>query len=62
MKTLLRFAALCGVGASTTNLFGKTGPDQLVNTFAAKLGDEHGRVRLHFYPFSGLSKTLEWIA
>jgi methylenetetrahydrofolate reductase (NADPH) len=26
------------------------------------LGPEHGRVRLHFYPFGGMVKTLEWIA
>jgi methylenetetrahydrofolate reductase (NADPH) len=72
IKTLLRFAARCGVGASAsvmakyglsiTNLLGSAGPDKLVDTFAARLGDEHGRVRLHFYPFGGLSKTVEWIA
>ena len=28
---------------------------------AAELGSEHGRVRLHFYPFGGLTKTVEWI-
>jgi methylenetetrahydrofolate reductase (NADPH) len=71
IKTLLRFAARCGVGASAsvmakyglsiTNLLGSAGPDRLVDTFAARLGDEHGRVRLHFYPFGGLSKTVEWI-
>jgi methylenetetrahydrofolate reductase (NADPH) len=72
LKTLLRFAARCGVGASAsvmakyglsiTNLLGSAGPDKLVDTFAAQLGDEHGRVRLHFYPFGGLKKTVEWIA
>jgi len=72
IKTLLRFAARCGVGASAsvmakyglsiTNLIGSAGPDKLVDRFAASLGDEHGRVRLHFYPFGGLAKTVEWIA
>ena len=72
IKTLLRFAARCGVGASAsvmakyglsiTNLLGSAGPDKLVNTFAARLGEEHGRVRLHFYPFGGLVRTVEWIA
>lgn len=72
IKTLLRFAARCGVGASASvmakyglsiaNLLGSAGPDKLVDTFAARLGDEHGRARLHFYPFGGLSKTVEWIA
>jgi methylenetetrahydrofolate reductase (NADPH) len=72
IKTLLRFAARCGVGASAsvmaryglsiTNLLGSAGPDKLVDSFAARLDDEHGRVRLHFYPFGGLAKTVEWIA
>ncbi|MEO6248186.1 MAG: methylenetetrahydrofolate reductase [Sphingomicrobium sp.] len=72
IKTLLRFASRCGVGASTSvlkkygislgNLIGSAGPDKLVDTFAAKLEDEHGRVRLHFYPFGGMVKTVEWIA
>ncbi len=72
IKALLRFAARCGVGASAsvmakyglsiTNLLGTAGPDKLVDSFAARLGEEHGRVRLHFYPFGGLSKTVEWIA
>lgn len=72
IKTLLRFAARCGVGASTsvmakygisiTNLLGSAGPEKLVDSFAANLGDEHGRVRLHYYPFGGLPRTVEWIA
>ncbi|MFM9851193.1 MAG: methylenetetrahydrofolate reductase [Sphingomonadaceae bacterium] len=72
IKTLLRFAGRCGVGASArvmkkyglsiTNLLGSAGPDKLVDTFAAELGDEHGRVRLHFYPFGGLAKTVEWVS
>ena len=72
IKTLLRFAARCGVGASASvmkkygvsiaNLIGNAGPDKLVDTFAAKLGEEHGPVRLHFYPFGGLLRTVEWIA
>jgi len=72
IKRLLAFAARCGVGASTsvmkkygvsiTNLLGTAGPDKLVDAFAKGLGEEHGRVRLHFYPFGGLRKTVEWIA
>ena len=72
IKRLLAYAARCGVGASTsvlkkygisvTNLLGTAGPDKLVDAFAAKLGDEHGKVRLHFYPFGGMVKTVEWIA
>lgn len=71
IKSLLRFATRCGVGASAavmkkygvsiTNLLGNAGPDKLVDAFASQLGEEHGRVRLHFYPFGGLVKTAEWI-
>ncbi len=72
IKSLLRFAARCGVGASTAvlkkygfsvaNLLGTAGPDRLVDDFAQKLAPEHGLIRLHFYPFGGLVKTVEWIA
>jgi methylenetetrahydrofolate reductase (NADPH) len=71
IKRLLAFAARCGVGASASvmkkygvslaNLMGTAGPDKLVDAFAKGLGDEHGRVRLHFYPFGGMVKTLEWV-
>lgn len=71
IKKLLRFAARCGVGASAsvmkkygvsiTNLIGTAGPDKMVDDFARGLGPEHGRVRLHFYPFGGLRATVEWI-
>jgi methylenetetrahydrofolate reductase (NADPH) len=71
IRTLLRFAAHCGVGASAavmkkygvsiTNLLGSAGPDELVNKIAKRLGPEHGDVKLHFYPFGGLVKTVEWI-
>ena len=71
IKKLLRFAARCGVGASASvmrkygvslsNLIGTAGPDRLVDEFAAKLGGEHGRVRLHFYPFGGVENTIDWI-
>jgi methylenetetrahydrofolate reductase (NADPH) len=72
IKTLLRFAAHCGVGASAsvmakygvslTRLLGTAGPDKLIDDFARGIGPEHGAVRLHFYPFGGLTKTVEWIA
>ncbi len=71
IRLLLRFATRCGVGASAavmkkygvsiTNLLGSAGPDKLVNDFAKALGPDHGKVRLHFYPFGGLVKTVEWI-
>jgi methylenetetrahydrofolate reductase (NADPH) len=71
IKTLLRFAARCGVGASAsvmakyglsiTNLLGSAGPDRLVDAIAQGMGPEHGPVRLHFYPFGGMKRTVEWI-
>jgi len=72
IKRLLGFAARCGVGASAsvmakygvslTNLIGSAGPNKLVGSLKDGLDyEKHGRVRLHFYPFGGLSKTVEWI-
>lgn len=71
IKTLLRFAAHCGVGTSAsvmakyglslTRLLGTAGPDSLVEDFARALGPQHGAVRLHFYPFGGLERTVDWI-
>ena len=72
IKRLLGFAARCGVGASAsvmkkygasvTNLLGTAGPDKLVNSLDKKLNDgEHGRVRLHLYPFGALKASAEWV-
>jgi methylenetetrahydrofolate reductase (NADPH) len=71
IKRLLGFAKRCGVGASAnvmkkygvslTNLIGSAGPDKLVAALEKGLGEEHGRVRLHFYPFGALTASAEWI-
>jgi methylenetetrahydrofolate reductase (NADPH) len=71
IKTLLRFAARCGVqasasvmakyGLSITQLMGSSGPDRMVDALAEQISAEHGRVRLHFYPFGGLERTVGWI-
>ena len=71
IKTLLRFAARCGVqasasvmakyGLSITQLLGTAGPDKMVDALSERISSEHGRVRLHFYPFGGLERTVEWI-
>ena len=72
IKRLLGFAKRCGVGASAsvmkkygvslTNLIGSAGPDKLVESLDKKLNqEEHGRVRLHFYPFGALAASAEWI-
>lgn len=72
IKTLLRFAAHCGVGASAsvmakygisiTKLLGTAGPDTLVDALGKGLTPAHGDVRLHFYPFGGVARTMEWVA
>ncbi len=71
IKTLLRFAKRCGVGASASvmtkygvslsRLMGSAGPDRLVESLSESLGPQHGPVRLHFYPFGGVARTVEWI-
>jgi len=71
IKTLMRFAARCGVGASTSvlakygisigKLFGTAGPDNLVDEIRCGMGPQHGLVELHFYPFGGMKKTVAWI-
>lgn len=71
IKTLLRYAAHCGVGASAAvmarygvslgHLLGTAGPDRLVNALGSGLTPAHGAVRLHFYPFGGLGRTVDWI-
>ena len=48
-------------GVSLTKLIGTAGPDKLVDEIAAKLDNAHGPVRLHFYPFGGLARTVAWI-
>ncbi|HEX5999098.1 MAG TPA: methylenetetrahydrofolate reductase [Hyphomicrobiaceae bacterium] len=73
VKTLLRFAARCGVGASASvmakygvsivNLLNTAGPDALITELAASIDPaRHGDVRLHLYPFGGLAKTARWVS
>ncbi len=71
IATLVRFAAQCGVGASASvlakyggslgRMLGTAGPDTFVDRLAAGLCKEHGAVRLHFYPFGGVARTVDWI-
>ena len=71
IKTLLRYAKFCGVSASAAvfakygislgKLIGSAGPDKFVERLAEKLDDQHAPVRLHFYPFGGIEKTVSWI-
>lgn len=71
IKRLLRYAKFCGVDASSAvlkkygvslgRLIGSAGPDKLADALREGLGPEHGRVRVHFYPFGGLTATMNWI-
>lgn len=71
VKTLLRFATRCGVGASAkvmakygvsiTKLVNTAGPDRLIAAIGARFDPAaHGDVRLHLYPFGGFPRTAEW--
>ena len=71
IAVLLRYAALCGVGAcasmlskygvSIGKLFGTAGPDLFVARLAAGLTEAHGEVSLHFFPFGGITQSEKWI-
>lgn len=72
VAVLLRYAAMCGVGAcasmlskygvSIGKLLGTTGPDAFVDRLAAGLSEAHGEVGLHFFPFGGIAQSVTWIA
>jgi methylenetetrahydrofolate reductase (NADPH) len=70
LKTLARFALICGVGNSAKAMFSKggmiakllkeTGPDPVIRALAAEDLDALGPIALHFFPFGGLAKTARW--
>lgn len=73
VRRLLRYAAFCGVGATTSvlkkygislgKLMGLAGPDRLVSELEQGLAPERAaNLALHFYPFGGLDATADWIA
>ncbi|WP_260926954.1 methylenetetrahydrofolate reductase [Novosphingobium sp. 9] len=72
IRQLMRFAARCGVGASASvlgkygislgKLIGTAGPERMIDTLSAGLVPELGPVHLHFYPFGGIEKAVDWIA
>lgn len=69
---LLRYAAMCGVGASASmlarygisfgRLLGTAGPEVFVDRLVNGLTDAHGPVSPHFFPFGGIAPSLEWVA
>lgn len=68
---LLRYAAMCGVGASASmlarygisigRLLGTAGPEVFMDRMAAGLTEDHGLVSPHFFPFGGIAQSLDWI-
>ncbi|HUR43182.1 MAG TPA: methylenetetrahydrofolate reductase [Aestuariivirga sp.] len=73
IKTLVKYAAMCGVGNSArfirkqalniTKLLTVNAPDQFVDTLA-KLHVERpqlGIVAPHFYPFGGFDRLFDWL-
>lgn len=71
ITVLARYAALCGVsacasmlskyGISIGRLLGTAGPDRFVDRLAAGLTEAHGDVRLHLFPFGGITQSVAWI-
>ncbi|MBC2778407.1 methylenetetrahydrofolate reductase [Parasphingopyxis marina] len=72
VRTLLRYAALCGVeasrrgrktlGSSLIKLLGETGPDPVIRALAERPEAlEAGPTDLHIFPFGGLAKSAKWV-
>ncbi|WP_313204024.1 methylenetetrahydrofolate reductase [Stenotrophomonas sp.] len=69
---LLRYAAMCGVGASASmlarygisigRLLGTAGPDVFVDRLVGGLTEAHGQVSPHLFPFGGIAPSLDWVA
>ncbi|MEN5267882.1 methylenetetrahydrofolate reductase [Stenotrophomonas sepilia] len=69
---LMRYAAMCGVGASASmlarygisigRLLGTAGPEVFVDRLVKGLTSAHGPVSPHFFPFGGVAPSLEWMA
>ncbi len=71
VKTLLAYAARCGVAASAkvlsqyglsiTKLLSAAGPDRLFDEIVLGLDPmRHGAVALHLFPFGGVEKSILW--
>jgi methylenetetrahydrofolate reductase (NADPH) len=74
IKTLARYAVMCGVGSSArfirrqalnvSKLLTVTAPDELIDGLA-KLHLERPELRIaapHFYPFGGFDKLFDWLS
>jgi methylenetetrahydrofolate reductase (NADPH) len=73
LRQLVRFATLCGIGASARMLMSRTGatlnllrtqtPDEMITHVARyRAGDSSSRiVKVHFFAFGGVVKTARWV-
>nr|WP_281378300.1 methylenetetrahydrofolate reductase [Yoonia ponticola] len=72
IPSLIKYAALCGVGPSLSALRKRSGamvgllkgyePTELVNELSQTLTlNDKAPVKLHFFPFGGARKTFDWI-
>ena len=74
LSTLVKYAAMCGVGASmriltkqarnVTKLMSVRGPDDFVSDLARHKADVSNSpiAGMHFFPLGGLAQTADWIA
>ncbi|WP_414494818.1 methylenetetrahydrofolate reductase [Stenotrophomonas maltophilia] len=68
---LLRYAAMCGVGASASmlsrygisigRLLGNAGPEVFVDHLVSGLNAGSGQISPHFFPFGGIAPSLDWM-
>lgn len=68
---LVRYATMCGVGASASmlarygismgRLLGTAGPEVFVDRLMQGLRDDDGPVSPHVFPFGGIAPSLDWI-
>ncbi|MGF6416869.1 methylenetetrahydrofolate reductase (NADPH) [Stenotrophomonas sp. AN71] len=68
---LVRYAAMCGVGASASmlarygisigRLLGTAGPEVFVDRLVQGLTEAHGQVSPHLFPFGGIAPSLGWV-
>jgi methylenetetrahydrofolate reductase (NADPH) len=72
IRTLIRFAKICGLGASARTIFShgasiarllnEAGPDPIIRDLMSD-PDLHGsQTMLHLFPFGGLERTSRWVA
>lgn len=71
-RTLIRFARICGLGASARALFNhggsltrlltEAGPDPIIRDLMSDALARSPRNRLHLFPFGGLERTARWAA